>query len=1147
MKRSRLVLASFVFHARSHVAVLLSSAAACAIVAGALLVGHSVRQSLRERALERLAGVEQALVSERFFRDELATDLAADPQLAAAFEAPVPAILLRGTVVRAEAGAGGEKLRATGVQIVAVDDRFSRVDPEWPSWKPEGRAAVVNQRLAAELELEAGVEVLVYFEVVSDVARETPLGEIDDTVDRLRLDVKAVRPDRGAALFDLRNQQATPRNIFVPLALVQRALEQEERANALLLVPRQPGASASVDLPAALKRSWQLADLKLRLRRSDELGYLALESEEFVLADELAEHALRAAREIGAPHREVLSYLVNSLEVGERRVPYSIVTAVGEWQGSDPASKAAGVPAPRRGRLRLVSWAAEDLDARVGDPVTLFYYSVLGDERLVENTETLRVGETVPLEGNAADPGWTPHYEGVTDASTFSDWHLPFEIDDDRIRPKDEEYWREHRTTPKAYINLADGERLWASRFGGRTSIRLRSSGGRDLQETERAYRRQLLASMRPASVGLRFDATRERALEAASGGTDFGVLFLSLSVFIIVSALILVAMTFRLFLERRAREFGMLRALGFARRETGRVALAEGLLVGGAGTLLGIALGVAYAALLIAGLKSFWSGAVSGETAGGVPFGAPFLELHVSGPKLAYAALGTLFLIAVTIALVVRRVSAVPPRRLLAGGPLAEDAVGEATRAARRSLGIAVGLACLEILLLVAAKLEWLPLVGAFVAQGICLFAAGLFLLSWRLRRPHASSVHGRGPLALLRLGAQNGRRAAGRSLLTAGLMASATFVVVTVALCRHDPESDQLSRDSGNGGFSVVATSTAPLYRSLETEEGREALGLQPSTGELLDGATRIVAFRERPGDETSCLNLYAPQKPRLLGAPAAFLRERRFAWAGSLARADGTPLENPWGHLDESSGQRWADDVIPAVGDQNTVQWILKSGLGQDIEITDDHGQTVQLRLVALLTGSIFQGTLVISEERFQRHFSRRGGWSTFLFETERQVARQLIGRLETDLEKYGLDAQTTGELLANYLEVQNTYLLTFSVLGGLGLLLGTLGLGATLLRNVAERRGELALLRALGFSRRQLGWLVLSESLALLFFGLVLGGGAAALATLPLVPGSQVSWGLLAGTLLLILLSGVGSCLGALFSALRTPLLPALRSE
>ena len=64
-------------------------------------------------------------------------------------------------------------------------------------------------------------------------------------------------------------------------------------------------------------------------------------------------------------------------------------------------------------------------------------------------------------------------------------------------------------------------------------------------------------------------------------------------------------------------------------------------------------------------------------------------------------------------------------------------------------------------------------------------------------------------------------------------------------------------------------------------------------------------------------------------------------------------------------------------------------------------------------------------------------------------------------------FGGDATSTAERLARFHRVENTYLSTFQTLGGLGLLLGTVGLATVLLRNVLERRRELALLAAVGY--------------------------------------------------------------------------------
>ena len=104
-------------------------------------------------------------------------------------------------------------------------------------------------------------------------------------------------------------------------------------------------------------------------------------------------------------------------------------------------------------------------------------------------------------------------------------------------------------------------------------------------------------------------------------------------------------------------------------------------------------------------------------------------------------------------------------------------------------------------------------------------------------------------------------------------------------------------------------------------------------------------------------------------------------------------------------------------------------------------------------------------------------------------------------QTALDSRGVRITPAKERLAAYLAVENTYLSTFQVLGGFGLLLGALGLAVVLLRNVWERRGELALLRALGYRHRSLGWLVFAENAALLLLGLGAGVGSALAAVAP----------------------------------------------
>jgi ABC-type antimicrobial peptide transport system permease subunit len=209
---------------------------------------------------------------------------------------------------------------------------------------------------------------------------------------------------------------------------------------------------------------------------------------------------------------------------------------------------------------------------------------------------------------------------------------------------------------------------------------------------------------------------------------------------------------------------------------------------------------------------------------------------------------------------------------------------------------------------------------------------------------------------------------------------------------------------------------------------------------------------------------------------------------------------------------------------------------------------------VKLVASLAGSILQGAVIIAEDAFVQHFPSQSGYQAFLIDNPAGASgrvddTQLAKNLGRALEDVGLDLTPAPERLAAFSTVENTYLSIFAVLGGLGLLLGSLGLGVVVLRHVMERRAELALLRAVGFRNSALQWLVFSEHSLLLTLGLLLGVIAALVAVAPAMtsPGAEVPWGSLALTLGAVFLSGFLFTWLATATALRSPLMSALRNE
>jgi hypothetical protein len=377
-------------------------------------------------------------------------------------------------------------------------------------------------------------------------------------------------------------------------------------------------------------------------------------------------------------------------------------------------------------------------------------------------------------------------------------------------------------------------------------------------------------------------------------------------------------------------------------------------------------------------------------------------------------------------------------------------------------------------------------------------------------------------------------------RSFLTVALLAFASFVIVVVGANQRDvSRRDTRDPAAGAGGFDLMASCELPVHQDLASESGRKALGFGQVESELL-GRCTIVSMRVRSGDDVSCLNMQQPLSPRVLGVPSDQMAESGFGFARLLP--DGSA--SGWERL-ASAGRGY----VPAAADRQSAQWILKLGLGDQVSVVGSDGADVALRLVGLLDPSVFAGDLLIDEDAFVGRFGADSGYRRFLVRTpvdeQKAVRDALVGRLG----ELGMTVERTADVLAGFARVENTYLATFQTLGGLGLLLGTFGVVAVVLRAIVERRRELAVLRAVGLPRPWIVAMLALENVFLLALGVIVGAVAALVAVAPHLSEAEakVDWGQLAGTLCICVLVGAASCTAAAALALRGELLPALRSE
>jgi ABC-type lipoprotein release transport system permease subunit len=283
---------------------------------------------------------------------------------------------------------------------------------------------------------------------------------------------------------------------------------------------------------------------------------------------------------------------------------------------------------------------------------------------------------------------------------------------------------------------------------------------------------------------------------------------------------------------------------------------------------------------------------------------------------------------------------------------------------------------------------------------------------------------------------------------------------------------------------------------------------------------------------------MNLYQVSEPRVLAAADDFINRGGFIFTDSLAETPEAQT-NPWLVL-----RKQDDEAIPVIADYTTAYWLLKVGMGKTLEV----GGT-PLRMAGFLRKSILQSELITEQDRFEKAYPDISGWAFFLIDTPDGKAREYSQRIESDLSDFGFDARSTVEHLEELSKVENTYLATFQSLGGLGLLLGTFGLAFVLLRNILERRRELAMLRALGFRRSTLIWLTAGENILLLIVGLGSGIACALLALLPVLlqRSVQPDWPGLATVLAAAFIVGVAATVACATLAIRGELLNALRND
>jgi len=420
-----------------------------------------------------------------------------------------------------------------------------------------------------------------------------------------------------------------------------------------------------------------------------------------------------------------------------------------------------------------------------------------------------------------------------------------------------------------------------------------------------------------------------------------------------------------------------------------------------------------------------------------------------------------------------------------------------------RRLSGIIFIFSGLVGIILIAAQLLNGELVNEsyFFLSGSLMLVSGVTGFYFLLKRPLKSSETS---MSLRALSRKFILRNPARSMSIVILFSIGSFLVVSTGSNRKDLFRNAELKSSGTGGFLYYAESTVPVLRDLNDPELRYEYGLSENY--------KFYQLRVTDGDDASCLNLNRVLNPVILGIDPKGFKDR-FNFVTKTPLLDD---EDPWGSL----MRELPGGLVPAIADETVIKWGLGLKVGDTLSYINSKGKNLKLLLIGGLAPSIFQGNVIISNKHFLREFPENNGTGVFLIEGLMQDTAMIIEETDRGMRDFGWDMNLTSVRLSEFNSVTNTYLSIFMVMGALGLLLGTIGLAIILLRSIMERKQEIALFRAIGFSKRNIRKLIVEEYMILLSIGVCIGFITAVIATLPSIL-SQDKGGTIPGIIIIFL--------------------------
>jgi len=533
-----------------------------------------------------------------------------------------------------------------------------------------------------------------------------------------------------------------------------------------------------------------------------------------------------------------------------------------------------------------------------------------------------------------------------------------------------------------------------------------------------------------------------------------------------------LVFNTFSMTIVERTREIGLLRAVGLTRWQITRLVLTEAIVMGVAGSLLGLVFGI----LLSVPMMKMMNATIGLETD---VFSVP-MESLITG---------------VVVGMVVTVASALIPA-IRAGRLSPVEALAARGRGGDGWLmkhGWKVGL----VLVVISELMDYVPVreeVQMAINQlsmflllgGVTLLVPRVTGLLERVARPVMVAIYGHEG----RIGAGNVHRAIGRTSLTVGALMVGILMTIMIGTMSASITSDVRSwMETALQGDLFVDS-----FRAMRMELGQDLA--------TLEGVSLVTPMHflevKMVGTLSAAGFVSMDEAPYLLAVePLEYDRVSSFEFAS--------------GQGDEKAlVERLAE------GDAVFISTMLnqKYGIGQGDHLRLRTPRGERDFVVAAVIIDYFQGGEAImgSWKDLERYFGHNKAHMFMVDVTPGASVEEVRQNMEN---LYGktrhIEVESGQELRERWLKEFLNWFTLFDVVAVIGVIMGALGVINTLLMNVLERIREIGTLRSVGMTRLQVSKMILSEALVMGLMGGLLGVAFGAYGSYYAVMGMKESTG------------------------------------